>query len=108
MRYLLINTNRCGLTAIFFGLSLCVGLTLLVAPMAQAYPPDAPAKRSPLLAALQAEMERSMKTLRAQAPRSCYLASWITGSQGVNVPGWHGALLVAMEAPDRLVGGWGR
>jgi hypothetical protein len=46
-------------------------LTLL-SSMAQlalaAPPPDAQAKRSPLLAALQAELERSMKTLSALDP----------------------------------------
>src|SRR5213082_4310861 len=101
MRYLLINTNRCGLTAIFFGLSLCVGLTLLVAPMAQAYPPDAPAKRSPLLAALQAEMERSMKTLGAQDPPAYYLGYTITETQRVDVSGSNGALLNSNETRNR-------
>ena len=49
--------------------ALCV-LTALcsVTPAVFAAPPDAPAKRSPVLAALQAEMERSFKALKAQAP----------------------------------------
>src|SRR5207237_1425590 len=89
------------LTAIFFGLSLCVGLTLLVAPMAQAYPPDAPAKRSPLLAALQAEMERSMKTLGAQDPPAYYLGYTITDTQRVDVSGSNGALLNSSETRNR-------
>jgi TldD protein len=97
----LINTNRGGLTPIFLGLSLCAGLTLLFAPMAEAYPPDAPAKRSPLLAALQAEMERSMKTLGAQDPPAYYLGYTITDTQRVDVSGSNGALLNSNETRNR-------
>src|SRR5258706_3485625 len=44
-------------------------------------PPDAQAKRSPLLAALQAELERSMKSLSALDPPAYYMGYTITESQ---------------------------
>src|SRR2546429_3776920 len=47
-------------------------------PAAHAAPPDAQAKRSPLLAALQTELERSMKTLSALDPPAYYMGYTIT------------------------------
>jgi TldD protein len=64
-----------------------------LAPRAEAGPPDAPGKRSPLLAALQAELDRSMKTLGALDPPAYYLSYTVTESQRVDVSGSNGALL---------------
>src|SRR5260370_36648179 len=69
--------------------------------VAQAVPPDVQAKRSPLLAALQTELERSMKTLSAQDPRAYYMGYTITDSQRVEVSGSNGALLNSNEARNR-------
>ena len=78
-------------------------LTLLssMAPSAHAAPPDAQAKRSPLLAALQAEMERSMKTLSTLDPPAYYMGYTVTETQRVDVSGSNGALLNSNEARNR-------
>lgn len=69
--------------------------------LAHAAPPDTPAKRSPLLAALQAELDRSMKTLTTLDPPAYYLGYTVTDSQRVNVSGSNGALLSSDEARNR-------
>src|ERR1700692_3305683 len=81
---------------------LCV-LTALssVAPALYAGPPDAPAKRSPVLAALQAEMERSFKALKAQAPPAYFLGYTVTDTQRADVSGSNGALLTSTEGRNR-------
>jgi predicted Zn-dependent protease len=68
---------------------------------AQAAPPDTPGKRSPLLAALQAELERSMKTLGTLDPPAYYMGYTITETQRVDVSGSNGALLNSNEARNR-------
>jgi predicted Zn-dependent protease len=68
---------------------------------AQAAPPDTQAKRSPVLAALQAELERSMKTLGTLDPPAYFLGYTVTDSQRVNVSGSNGALLSSDEARNR-------
>jgi TldD protein len=83
---------------------LCVlGLTaLLAATVAQAAPPpDTQVKKSPLLAALQTELERSMKTFKAQEPPAYYLGYTITDTQRADVSGSNGALLNSAEARNR-------
>src|SRR5216110_1631410 len=72
-----------------------------MAHSAQAAPPDTQAKRSPLLAALQAELERSMKTLGTLDPPAYYLAYKITETQRADVSGSNGALLNSNEARNR-------
>jgi predicted Zn-dependent protease len=73
-----------------------------LAPVTQAAPPpDAQAKKSPLLAALQAELERSMKTLKAQDPPAYYLGYTITDTQRADVSGSNGALLNSNENRNR-------
>ena len=64
-------------------------------------PPDVQAKRSPLLAALQAELERSMKTLSTLDPPAYYMGYTITETQRVDVSGSNGALLNSNEARNR-------
>ena len=68
---------------------------------AHAAPPDTPGKRSPLLAALQAELERSMHTLKAQQPPAYFINYSVTDSQRVNVSGSNGALLSSSEDRNR-------
>jgi TldD protein len=82
---------------------LCVlGLTALLATVAQAAPPpDTQVKKSPLLAALETELERSMKTFKAQEPPAYYLGYTITDTQRADVSGSNGALLNSAEARNR-------
>jgi TldD protein len=81
---------------------LAASLTPITALVTQAAPPpDVQAKKSPLLAALQAELERSMKALRAQDPPAYYLGYTITDTQRADVSGSNGALLNSGEARNR-------
>jgi TldD protein len=85
--------------------SCALGLLWLVAPVAPrvalAGPPEAQAKRSPLLAAMQAELERSVKTLSAQNPPAYYIGYTITDTQRAEVSGSNGALLSSSENRNR-------
>jgi len=82
-----------------------LSLLALLAPVsvrvAQAAPPDTPAKRSPLLAAMQAELDRSFKTLSAQDPPAYYMGYTITDTQRAEVSGSNGALLNSSENRNR-------
>jgi TldD protein len=82
-----------------------LGLLALLGPVtarvAQAAPPDASAKRSPLLAAMQAELDRSFKTLSAQDPPAYYLGYTITDTKRAEVSGSNGALLSSSENHNR-------
>jgi TldD protein len=81
---------------------LCVLSALCsVAPAVFAGPPDAQAKRSPVLAALQAEMERSFKALKAQDPPAYFLGYTVTDTQRADVSGSNGALLTSTEGRNR-------
>jgi TldD protein len=84
---------------------LAVGLSAIVAPItarvAYAGPPDSPAKRSPLLAAMQTELERSVKVLGAQDPPAYYIGYTITDTQRAEVSGSNGALLSSSENRNR-------
>jgi TldD protein len=94
------STSKRSVSA-FCIFSLAVALAPVFAPKAQAGPPDAPAKRSPLLAAMQAELERSIQTFGAQDPPAFYLGYTITDTQRVNVSGSNGALLNSDENRNR-------
>ena len=87
--------------SLFGIISLALALVPVLAPSAQAGPPDAPAKRSPLLAAMQAELGRSVQTFGAQEPPAYYLSYTITDTQRVNVSGSNGALLNSDENRNR-------
>ncbi len=93
--------NRSALIPFLYGLILLVNLASPFVPAAHAAPPDAQAKRSPLLAALQAELERSMKTLSAKDPPAYYMAYTVTDTQRVDVSGSNGALLNSSETRNR-------
>jgi predicted Zn-dependent protease len=87
---------------ILCAVGLAASLTPIVPNVAQAAPPpDAQAKKSPLLAALQAELDRSMKTLKAQDPPAYYLGYTITDTQRADVSGSNGALLNSAESRNR-------
>src|SRR5713101_1400860 len=79
-------------------------LSALLSTMAQlthAAPPDAQAKRSPVLAALQAELERSMKTLNTLGPPAYYMGYTVTETQRADVSGSNGALLNSNAGRNR-------
>ena len=83
-------------------LSICALIVFsILTQMAQAAPPDTPGKRSPLLAALQAELDRSMKTLGTLDPPAYYMGYTVTETQRVDVSGSNGALLNSNEARNR-------
>ena len=73
------------------------------APALVAGPPDAPAKRSPIMASLQAELDRSFTALKAQDPPAYFVGYTVTETQRANVSGSNGALLTARTA---AIVGW--
>jgi len=92
---------RSHLSSVLRVLGLVVSLAPIAGNVAQAAPPDAQNKKSPLLAALQAELERSMKTFRAQDPPAYYIGYTITDTQRADVSGSNGALLNSNETRNR-------
>jgi len=88
-----------------------LGMLAMIVPaterLAHAAPPPTPppdtstAKRSPLLAAMQQELDRSFKVLNAQDPPAYYMGYTITDTQRVNVSGSNGALLSSDETRNR-------
>jgi TldD protein len=97
----LINGNRSRWIYLFCGLGLLVSLAFPRALRAHADPPEVQAKRSPLLAALEAELERSTKVLGTQDPPAYYLGYTVTDTQRVDVSGSNGALLNSNETRNR-------
>ncbi|HEX4544588.1 MAG TPA: metallopeptidase TldD-related protein [Candidatus Acidoferrum sp.] len=95
------NPNRGGLISFLCNLALLTSLGTAFVPPALAAPPEVQAKRSPLLAALQAELERSMKALSAQDPPAYYMGYTVTDTQRVDVSGSNGALLNSSDARNR-------
>jgi predicted Zn-dependent protease len=75
--------------------------TAQVITCAAPFPGDAQAKRSPLLAAMQAELERSFKTLNEQDPKAYYIGYTVTDTQRAEVSGSNGALLNSNENRNR-------
>jgi len=92
---------RSRVISLFFVVILLGTVAPATLQQAQAAPPDTQAKRSPVLAALQAELERSMKTLGTLDPPAYFLGYTVTDSQRVNVSGSNGALLSSDEARNR-------
>jgi predicted Zn-dependent protease len=66
-------------------------------------PPDTPAigKPSPLIAAMQTELDRSSKVLGSQEPPAYFIGYTITDTQRAEVSGSNGALLSSSEARNR-------
>jgi TldD protein len=89
---------------VFCGMILAGGVGLLAsrATKAAPAPPDTKeAKRSPLLAALQEELGRSMKTFGGQDPPAYYMGFTITETQRADVSGSNGALLNSGDSKNR-------
>jgi TldD protein len=101
VRLPLTNSNRSRSLPNFCGLILLATLVLVMAQPAPAAPPDAQARRSPLLGALQMELERSMKTLGKLDPPAYYMGYTVTETQRVDVSGSNGALLNSNEGRNR-------
>jgi predicted Zn-dependent protease len=66
-------------------------------------PPDTPAvaKPSPLISAMQTELERSFKVLGGQDPRAYFIGYTITDTQRAEISGSNGALLSSSEGRNR-------
>ena len=66
-------------------------------------PPDTPAvaRPSPLIGAMQTELERSFKVLGGQDPRAYFIGYTITDTQRAEVSGSNGALLSSSEGRNR-------
>lgn len=97
----MIKSVRSYLTVLLSALGWLFLFTSFAGSVAQAGPPDAQPKRSPLLAALQAELDRSVKIFKAQDPPAYYLGYTITDTQRAEVSGSNGALLSSTENRNR-------
>src|SRR5436190_9865996 len=66
-------------------------------------PPDTPAvgKASPLIVAMQTELDRSFKVLGGQEPPAYFIGYTVTNTQRAEVSGSNGALLSSSEARNR-------
>ena len=94
------NSNRSRVIPYFCALGVLSTVLFCVAQRSMAAP-DVQAKRSPLLAALQAELDRSMKTFSAQEPAAYFMGYTITETQRADVSGSNGALLNSGEGRNR-------
>lgn len=92
------DRSRALLTAGFLSVLFA---TAQVITTAAPLPGDAQAKRSPLLAAMQAELDRSFKTLNQQDPKAYYIGYTVTETQRAEVSGSNGALLNSTENRNR-------
>jgi len=90
--------------AALLALSFAIALIVIFLPAAAfAGPPDTPAigKPSPLIAAMQTELDRSFKVLGGQEPPAYFIGYTITDTQRAEVSGSNGALLSSSEARNR-------
>ncbi len=84
--------------------ALALAFVAMLLPTATlAGPPDTPAigKPSPLIAAMQTELDRSFKVLGGQEPPAYFIGYTITDTQRAEVSGSNGALLSSGEARNR-------
>jgi predicted Zn-dependent protease len=84
--------------------SLAMTLLATLQPTATfAGPPDTPAmaKPSPLIAAMQTELDRSFKVLGGQLPAAYFIGYTVTDTQRAEVSGSNGALLSSSEGRNR-------
>jgi TldD protein len=94
--------KRCSAAVLAASLAMILGAA--VRPGATfAGPPDTPAsaKPSPLIGAMQTELERSFKVLGGQDPRAYFIGYTITDTQRAEVSGSNGALLSSSEGRNR-------
>jgi TldD protein len=99
----LLKSNRNRVVSAVAAFALLAMIVPATARLAHAAPPPdtSTAKRSPLLAAMQEELDRSFKVLNAQDPPAYYLGYTVTDTQRVNVSGSNGALLSSDENRNR-------
>jgi predicted Zn-dependent protease len=93
-----------GVSAALLAPALAVALAATSYPgVTQAAPPDTPVigKPSPLIAAMQAELDRSFKVLSVQEPPAYFIGYTVTDTQRAEVSGSNGALLSSSEAHNR-------
>jgi TldD protein len=83
--------------------SLLAAALLLLGTGARSTPPQATnaAPRSPVLGALEQELDRSMATLGKTDPKAYFINYTVTGSRRAEVQGSNGALLSSQEARSR-------
>jgi len=86
---------------VFFFMTSIAGLVLAAKPSLLAATSDSSPKPAPLLSAMKAELDRSMKTLGAQDPAAYYIGYTLTDTQRATVSGSNGALLQSDEARNR-------
>ncbi len=84
-----------------FSVAIALLLACSSARRAAAMPPDSAPKPSPLIAALKAELDRSMKALSAQDPAAYFISYTLTDTQRATVSGSNGALLSSDEGRNR-------
>ena len=81
--------------------ALCAISFLAPGTLLFAAPPDSVAKSSPLVEALKAELDRSMKVYGAQDPAAYFIGYTLTDTQRATVSGSNGALLSSDEGRNR-------
>jgi TldD protein len=96
------NLNRSGLT---FAAGI-LSVVFAAAPVINTAAPfpngvQSEAKRSPILASMQAELERSFQALSQQDPKAYYIGYTVTDTQRAEVSGSNGALLNSNESRNR-------
>lgn len=94
-------TRRSGRFPLMFIVRLLVGLVICASTGLRAAPPDSALKSGPLLTAMKAELDRSMKTLSTQDPSAYYIGYTLTETQRATVSGSNGALLQSDEVRNR-------
>jgi TldD protein len=96
------NVKSVRLITCFLALSSLAALLTAFAATTVAGPPDTPgAKPSPVIAAMQSELDRSFKTLSAQEIPAYFIGYALTDSQRADVSGSNGALLSSSEVRNR-------
>jgi TldD protein len=90
-----------GRFSLFFSLSLLAGFVVTTERRVAAAGADQGAQLSPLIPAMKAELERSMKTFGAQDPPAYFISYTLTDSQRATVSGSNGALLQSESGRNR-------
>jgi TldD protein len=101
-----LNNLSCGRQgrrriSLFLSTLLLAGFGVATARRLAAAGADQAAQPSPLIPAMKAELERSMKTLGAQDPPAYFIGYTLTDSQRATVSGSNGALLQSESGRNR-------
>lgn len=94
-----VRRRRCS--HLLFSMIAIPALAFAALPRLLAATTDNSAKPSPLLPAMKAELDRSMKTLGSQDPPAYYIGYTLTDSERATVSGSNGALLQSDSAHNR-------